>query len=146
MSNNLLDDQTVQKLIASSVDVMTDAGYFTQCMWHVDDVHLLCEQRGWPALSHQEAKAVFAIFSELYEGDQGLTWAKLEQATQVYLAQQGKVKHTQSQRSPSAESIAEMTNEQGQEKPANSDTPKAQRLLPSELFLSARNKEKVSES
>ena len=105
------DENTVKKLVQSSTDVMNEYGYFTQCLWHVDDIHLLCQQRHWPKLSHDEARAVFSIFAELYDGDQGLTWSKLEQATQVYLAQQGKVKDMQSPRYMSAEAIAEMIDE-----------------------------------
>lgn len=108
MSTPLLDDRMVERLIESSIDILNDAGYFTQCLWHVNDIHLLCEQRGWPVLTHQEARSVFAIFAELYEGDQGLTWAKLEQATQVYLAQQGKIKQMQTRRSLSFEAIQDL--------------------------------------
>lgn len=86
-----IDEYTHQKLILASLAILKDYGYFTQCMWHVSDIHLLCEQRRWPSLSHAEAKEVFDIFVELYEGDQGLTWAKLEQATQVYLVKYGKI-------------------------------------------------------
>ena len=105
------DDNTVKQFIQSSLDVLGEYGYFTQCLWHVDDIHLLCEQRGWPKLSHDEARAVFSIFAELYDGDQGMTWSKLEQAVQVYLAQQGKVNDMRRPRYMSAEAIEEMMDD-----------------------------------
>ena len=109
MSHVTLDDKTVKKLIQASLDILKDCGYFTHCLWHVEDIHLLCEQRNWPTLTHEEAKAIFAIFAELYEGDQGMTWSKLEQAVEVYLAQQGKVKGMQTPtRSLSVGSIEEL--------------------------------------
>lgn len=113
MTNVIIDNSTIQRLITTSLDILKDYGYFTQCLWHVEDIHLLCEQRCWPKLNHEEAKAVFAIFAELYDGDQGMTWTKLEQATEVYLAQQGKVKKRKKPaRSLSAESIEELVGEE----------------------------------
>lgn len=103
-----LNEKSVRNLVDASLEVLSDYGYFTQCLWHVDDIHLLCEQRGWPKLEHEEARAIFAIFAELYEGEQGMTWAKLEQATQVYLAQQGNIKNLHGSRSISAAMIQEL--------------------------------------
>lgn len=64
------------RFVETAKDLLQEYGYFIQHMWHVDDVHFLCEQRNWPKLSHEEAKAVFLIFSELYDGELGMTWAK----------------------------------------------------------------------
>lgn len=74
-------------LVNAARGVLKASGFFVDNLWHVDDVNFLCEQRGWPKLEPEEAKEVFVIFNELFDGEQGLTWSKLEQATQSYLAQ-----------------------------------------------------------
>ena len=83
---------TVEQFIHAAREVLRVHGFFVDNLWHVDDVHFLCEQRGWPALNHEEAKGVFAIFNEMFEGEGGLTWEKLEQSTRIFLAQQGRIK------------------------------------------------------
>lgn len=85
-------EKQIQDFISSAREVLRTQGYFVQKLWHVDDVHLLCEQRGWPQLTHEDGLSVFAIFNELFDGGEGLTWERLEQATQIYLAQQGHLK------------------------------------------------------
>lgn len=98
--------QVTNKLVESARLLLKEYGFFVEHLWHVDDVHFLCEQRGWPLLNHEEAKEVFVIFSELYDGESGMTWPKLEQATQLYLAQAGRIqKMPAAQRSQSAVSI-----------------------------------------
>lgn len=86
-----MSEKPIQKFIHVAREVMKAEGYFVENLWHVDDVHFLCEQRGWPQLRHEEATAVFTVFSEIFDGECGLTWEKLEQATQIYLAQQGQL-------------------------------------------------------
>lgn len=98
-------ENTTIRFVEAAKNILQEYGYFIQHLWHVDDVHFLCEQRSWPKLDHEEARAVFLIFSELYDGELGMTWAKLEQATQVFLAQSGRLAHAHSHRSMSAESI-----------------------------------------
>lgn len=101
----------LQRFIESAKGILQSYGYFIDHLWHVDDVHFLCEQRNWPKLDHEEARAVFAIFSELYDGELGMTWAKLEQATQVYLAQSGRIAQMVHPRSMSAETIEQLVRE-----------------------------------
>jgi hypothetical protein len=86
-----MSEKPIQKFIHAAREIMRSEGYFVENLWHVDDVHFLCEQRGWPQLRHEEAMGVFVVFNELFEGDQGLTWDKLEKATQIYLAQAGRL-------------------------------------------------------
>lgn len=78
-------------MVEAARHMLKESGYFVENLWHVDDVHFLCEQRNWPDLSHEEAKSVFAVFNELFNDEPGMNWQKLEQATQVYLAQQGRI-------------------------------------------------------
>lgn len=138
MSEIIIDDQTMTKLIHSSLELLNQYGYFTQCMWHVNDIHLLCEQKHWPALTHMEARSVFDIFAELFEGDQGLTWSKLEQATQVFLAQQGKIKGITHTRSLSADAIEQLAEDE-----AHDDSK--QRELASEKYFRHLMKERERE-
>ncbi len=84
-------EKQIQDFIHSAREVLRVQGYFVENLWHVDDVHFLCEQRGWPQMEHEEARGVFTVFNELFDGEQGLTWEKLEKATQIYLAQQGRI-------------------------------------------------------
>lgn len=93
------------RFVETAKQVLQDYGYFIQHLWHIDDVHFLCEQKNWPTLTHEEAKSVFLIFSELYDGELGMTWNKLEQATQVYLAQSGRIAQMANPRHLSAEAI-----------------------------------------
>jgi len=102
-----MHDVTI-KFEESAKNVLISYGYFMEHLWHVDDVHFLCEQRGWPELNREEAKSIFIIFSELYDGELGMTWAKLEQATQVYLAQSGRIAQMAQPRSMSAERIEQL--------------------------------------
>ena len=105
-----MQDLTI-KFIESAKDILTSYGYFMEHLWHVDDIHFLCVQRGWPTLNHEEAMSVFVIFSELYDGELGMTWAKLEQAVQVYLAQSGRIAQMSATRSMSALSIEPLLEE-----------------------------------
>ncbi len=81
----------IQDFVHAARELLRAEGYFVENLWHIDDIHFLCEQRGWPTLTHEEARGVFAVFNELFDGAQGLTWDTLEKATHIYLAQQGRI-------------------------------------------------------
>ena len=72
------------KIIEAARDLLSSFGYYVGNLWHMDDVHFICEQHNWPTLSDIEAKEVFAITSEQFEGDIGISWPQLEKALRVY--------------------------------------------------------------
>ena len=79
------------QLVDAARGVLRASGFFVDNLWHVDDVNFLCEQRNWPRLSEDEAKEVFLLFNALFDGETGLTWHKLEQATRTYLRENGRL-------------------------------------------------------
>jgi hypothetical protein len=60
-------------------------GYFTGSLWHIADVHFICEQNDLQKLSDEEAMEVFAVASEQFDGDVGISWPQLERAVRSYL-------------------------------------------------------------
>jgi hypothetical protein len=50
-------------------ELLKACGYFTDNLWHVEDVHFICEQRDLPPISDEEAMEVFAIAGERFDGN-----------------------------------------------------------------------------
>jgi hypothetical protein len=73
-----------EKIIEAARELFSSFGYHVGNLWHVDDIHFLCEQNAWPKISDVEAKEVFSIASEQFDGDAGLSWPKLEEALMLY--------------------------------------------------------------
>ena len=75
------------KVIEVAKELLRQFGYFVDNLWHVDDVHFICEQHELPKISDAEAMEVFAIAKEQFDGEVGISWAGLDKAVRVYLQQ-----------------------------------------------------------
>ena len=73
------------KLAGLSKDFLRSHGYFTENMWHIEDVHFLCSEKNYPFLSDAEAMQVFYFASSNFEGEYGLNWKKLAMALDSYM-------------------------------------------------------------
>ena len=72
--------QKSEKIIEAAKELLSSFGYFVGNLWHIDDIHFIVEQNGYPKISHTEAREVFIIASEQFDGDAGLSWPRLEEA------------------------------------------------------------------
>ncbi len=73
------------RLIEAAQELLKQCGYFVDNLWHVDDIHFLCEQLELTRLTEEEAMQVFAIANERFDGETGLSWPKVEEATRAFL-------------------------------------------------------------
>lgn len=73
------------KTIEIAKELLRAHGYFVDNLWHVDDIHFICEQKGIAVLSNSEAMEVFIIANEQFEGETGLGWPQLENALNCYV-------------------------------------------------------------
>jgi alpha-amylase/alpha-mannosidase (GH57 family) len=73
------------KLVEAARELLKSAGYFVDNLWHIDDVHFICEQQELPRITNEEAEQVFLIAQEQFEGEVGLSWPQLEKALRTYL-------------------------------------------------------------
>jgi hypothetical protein len=79
-------------LISAAKGVLQSAGYYVDHLWHVSDVHFLCEQLEMEKLGEGEVEQVFAIASEQFDGETGLSWPQLERALQMFQHRKRSVK------------------------------------------------------
>ena len=75
------------KVIELAREVLVQFGYFIDNLWHVDDVHFICEQLELPKISDENAKEVFRIAKEQFDGEVGISWPQLEEALKIYMQQ-----------------------------------------------------------
>ena len=73
-----------EELIGTVKSFLSTCGFFTDIMWHVDDVHDICRKHDLPPLTNDEAKRVFNLYGELFGGDAGMDYKKLERAVLIY--------------------------------------------------------------
>lgn len=73
------------KIVEAARDLLKAHGYFVENMWHVQDVHFICEQYHLPEITDDEAMEVFKIANEQFDGEAGLSWPQLEKALFVYM-------------------------------------------------------------
>jgi len=73
------------KVIDATRDLLKAFGYFVDNLWHIDDVHFICEQQQLPKLTDQEAMEVFIIANQQFDGETGISWPQLEQSVHIYL-------------------------------------------------------------
>lgn len=78
-------NELATKVIETAREILRAQGFFVDNLWHVDDIHFICEQRGLDALRDEEAMEVFAIANEQFDGEIGLSWPQLEKALTSYL-------------------------------------------------------------
>lgn len=73
------------KIVEAARDLLKANGYFIDNLWHVQDVHFICEQYHLPEITNEEAMEVFNIANEQFDGDAGLSWPQLEKALFTYM-------------------------------------------------------------
>lgn len=73
------------KVIETARELLKAYGYFVDNLWHVDDIHFICEQKNLPVITNNEAMEVFIIANEQFDGEIGLCWPQLEKALDSYL-------------------------------------------------------------
>lgn len=78
-------DSALTKFIEAARGLLKAGGYFVENLWHVDDVHFICEQLQLPAVSNEEAMEVFMLANEQFDGETGISWPELEKALRMYL-------------------------------------------------------------
>lgn len=79
-----MDSQSM-KMIEAARELLRNSGYFVENLWHVEDVHFICEQNDLPRITDTEAMDVFKIAHEQFDGENGLSWPQLEKALNTYL-------------------------------------------------------------
>lgn len=77
-------DHQATKIIEFARDVLKAHGYFVDNLWHVTDIHFICEQHGMERLSDEDAMEVFCIANEQFDGEIGLSWPQLERAVKCF--------------------------------------------------------------
>lgn len=78
-------DEKTTKIIEVARELLKSQGYFVDNLWHVEDIHFICEQSGIPQLNEEDAMEVFRIACEQFDGETGLSWPKLEKALHTFL-------------------------------------------------------------
>ena len=78
-------DTASSHFVETARQVLRSAGYCVDKLWHVNDLHCICEAQGLPLIDNEEAQQVFQIASEQFDGDDGLSWPKLERALRTFL-------------------------------------------------------------
>lgn len=76
-----------QMLVEAAKEVLRQAGYYVDTLWHSDDIRFICEQLELPSLAPHEIQEVFAIVHAQFDGDSGLSWPQLERAVQSFFLQ-----------------------------------------------------------
>jgi hypothetical protein len=78
-------EKSETKLIRTAKELLKSFGYFVDHLWHVRDIHFICEQNNIMQLTDQEAMEIFEIANEQLDGEVGLSWPHLEQALHIHL-------------------------------------------------------------
>lgn len=73
------------KIVDAARELLKAFGYFVDNLWHVRDVHFICEQNNILPLTDHEAMNVLEIANSQLEGEEGLSWPRLEKAVHVFL-------------------------------------------------------------
>jgi hypothetical protein len=73
------------KAVEAAREILKAQGYFVDNLWHVDDVHFLCEEKNHQPVSDTEAMEIFAIANQSFDGEFGLNWKQLEKALDYYV-------------------------------------------------------------
>ena len=71
-------------ILEASRELLKSYGYFVGNLWHVDDIHFLCEEKNLSCLSDEEAMEIFYIAGERFDGEFGIGWLQLEKAVDYY--------------------------------------------------------------
>ena len=79
-------------LIEAARAVLQAAGYYVDRLWHNNDVHFICEQLEMEKLGEHDIAQIFAIASEHFDGETGISWPQLERAIQIFQQRKQAVK------------------------------------------------------
>src|SRR4051812_3090427 len=79
-------------LIQAARNVLKASGYYVDHLWHISDVHFICEQLEMPKLAEDEAVQILTLASERFDGDSGISWPQIERALQLFLQRKKAVK------------------------------------------------------
>jgi hypothetical protein len=78
-------DTHATKIIEATRELLKSFGYFVDNLWHVKDVHFICEQQELPKITDEEAMEVFVIANRQFDGETGISWPQLEKALHMHL-------------------------------------------------------------
>jgi len=78
-------DYKTNKIIEAARELLKSFGYFVDNLWHVEDIHFICEQNNIARIGDEEAMEVFSIAKEQFDGENGLSWPAIEKALRIYL-------------------------------------------------------------
>jgi|GEM_PF-3351154 len=78
----------IATIMEAARGLLKAGGYFVDNLWHVDDVHFICEQLQLPSITQEAAMEVFVIANVQFDGETGISWPALEKALHVYLERQ----------------------------------------------------------
>ena len=78
-------DPHATKLIEAARELLKMRGYFVDNLWHIEDIHFICEQNGLAHLTDEEAYQVFHIANEQFDGENGMSWPQLEKAVHIFI-------------------------------------------------------------
>jgi hypothetical protein len=78
-------DMETANIVDAAKTLLRSAGYCVDNLWHVDDVHFICEQQNLPRISNAEAMEVFSIAAGQFDGEMGISWPQLEKALRAHL-------------------------------------------------------------
>lgn len=73
------------KMIEAARELLRNAGFFVDNLWHVQDLHFICQQNDFPKITDEEAREVFKIAHEQFDGEHGISWPQLEKALNTYM-------------------------------------------------------------
>ncbi len=89
INHNLIGVKIMSKkyveIIDTSRELLKSFGYFVDNLWHVDDIHFICEQKKLPHLTDKQAMEVFMMANRQFDGENGLGWPQLENALNIYM-------------------------------------------------------------
>lgn len=80
-----MQDLPSERVVTLARTVLREHGYFVDNLWHISDIHFLCEQQNLPPLRDAEAMEVFTIANAAFDGEHGMSWPQLERALARYL-------------------------------------------------------------
>jgi len=74
------------RIIEIITELLHSFGYFIGKLWHVEDIHSLCEREGWAKISDAEAMEVFVLTQErCHAATSGISRAQLEKTLRMYV-------------------------------------------------------------
>lgn len=85
-------DSKSTRIIEAARELLKHYGYFVDNLWHVDDVHFICEQHDLEKISDQEAMEIFTIAHAQFDGEHGISWPQLEKALHTFFKRKAALK------------------------------------------------------